>query len=67
VGFGFAKCYIDDIIVFSLTPGDHMHHLREVFRRFKEHNLKLHLGKCRFFHIQVGYLGHMIYLGGLGV
>jgi len=24
---GFVKCYIDDIIVFSLTPEDHMHHL----------------------------------------
>jgi hypothetical protein len=53
VGFGFAKCYIDDIIIFSLTPGDHMHHLREVFRRLKEHNLKFHVGKCQFFHIQV--------------
>jgi hypothetical protein len=29
--FGFAKCYIDDIIVFSLTPWDHMYHLQEVF------------------------------------
>jgi hypothetical protein len=27
VGLGFAKCYIDDIIVFSLTQGYHMHHL----------------------------------------
>jgi len=27
VGLGFAKCYIDDIIIFSLTLGDHMHHL----------------------------------------
>jgi len=27
MSFSFAKCYIDDIIVFSLTPGDHMHHL----------------------------------------
>jgi len=26
-GLGFAKCYIDDIIVFSLTLGDNMHHL----------------------------------------
>jgi hypothetical protein len=25
VGFGFAKCYFDDIIVFSLTPRDHIH------------------------------------------
>jgi hypothetical protein len=31
----FFKCYIDDIIVFNLTPEDHMHHLGEVFGRFK--------------------------------
>jgi hypothetical protein len=42
---GFSKCYIDDIIVFSLTPRNHMHHLQEVFRRPKEHNLKFHPGK----------------------
>jgi hypothetical protein len=27
VGLGFAKCYIDDIIIFRLTLEDHMHHL----------------------------------------
>jgi hypothetical protein len=67
VGFGFSKYYIDDIIVSSLTPRDHMHHLRQVFRKLKEHNLKLHLSKCWFFHIQVEFLGHMIYPRGLGV
>jgi methanogenic corrinoid protein MtbC1 len=66
-GFGFAKCYIDDIIVFSLTLTDHMHHLQDVFGRLKEHNLKLHLGKCQVFHTYVEYMGHMIYPGGLGV
>jgi hypothetical protein len=35
LGIGFAKCYIDDIIVSNLTLGDHMHHLREVFEKFK--------------------------------
>jgi hypothetical protein len=25
LGVGFAKCYIDDIIVFCLTPGNHLH------------------------------------------
>jgi hypothetical protein len=25
LGVGFAKCYIDDIIVFHLTPRNHMH------------------------------------------
>ncbi len=61
MGLGFAKCYIDDIIVFSLTLGHHMHHLQDVFGRFKEHK------SVQFFHTQVKYLGHMIYLGGLGV
>jgi hypothetical protein len=64
---GFAKCKIDDIIVFSLTSRDHMHYLRKVFGRFLKHNLKPHLGKCWFFHTQVKYLGHMIYPNGLKV
>jgi hypothetical protein len=44
-----------------------MHHLQEVFGRLNEHNLKLHISKCWFLHTQVEYLGHMIYLSGLGV
>jgi hypothetical protein len=46
VNFNFAKCYIDDNIIFSPTFGDHMHNLQQVFGRLKEHNLKFHLGKC---------------------
>jgi hypothetical protein len=65
--FGFAKCYIDDIIFFNMTPRNYMHHLREVFRRFKEHNLKFHPSKWQFFRTQVEYLDHMIYPSGLGV
>jgi len=44
-----------------------MHHLRKMSNQLKEHNLKLHLGKCQKFQIQVKYLGHMIYVDGLGV
>jgi len=45
VGIGFAKCYIDDIIVFSLIPKDHI--LQDMYEEgFKEHNLKLHFEKC---------------------
>jgi hypothetical protein len=67
VGLSFTKCYIDDIIVFSLTLANHMCHLQGVFGRLKERNLKLHPRKCQFFHIHVEYLGHMIYPSGLGV
>jgi hypothetical protein len=64
---GFAKCYINDIIIFNLALRDHMHHLREMFEIFKEHNLKLHPSKFWFFHVQVENLSHMIYLGKLWV
>jgi hypothetical protein len=48
-GLNFTKCYINDIIVLSPTSKDHMHHLHEVFRRLKDHNLKLHPNKCQIF------------------
>jgi hypothetical protein len=52
---GFAKCYIDDIIIFNPTLRDHEHHLQEIFGRFKDHNLKLHPSKCWFFQTQVDW------------
>jgi len=45
-GFCFAKWYIDDIIIFSLTLRNHMKHYQKVFRKLMEHNFRLHLGKC---------------------
>jgi hypothetical protein len=40
--FSFAKCYIDDIIIFSPTLEDQRHHMQEVFERLKDHNHKFH-------------------------
>ncbi len=62
-----TKCYINDIIIFSSTLEDHMHHLQEVFGRFKNHNFNLHLNKCQFLQTHVEYLGHMIYPCGGGI
>ena len=66
-GLDFARCYIDDIIVYSSIVEEHQRHLQQVFERLREHGLKLHPGKCKFFHDQIEYLGHTIYPGGLGV
>ncbi len=30
----FAKCYIDDIIMFNSTMDEHGHHLKDVFEHF---------------------------------
>ncbi len=37
-----------------------------MFKHLGTHELKLHLGKCRFFQSQMEYLGRMIYPRGLG-
>jgi hypothetical protein len=66
-GLPFSRCYIDDVIIFSNTPEEHVKHLQQVFGRLQVWGLRLHHGKCRFFHDQLPYLGHMITPGGLGV
>ena len=67
VGLPFARAYIDDILVFSITMEEHQLHLQEVLQRLYSHGLNLHPEKCRFFFEEVEYLGHTIHPGGLGV
>ncbi|KAL1918538.1 uncharacterized protein VTP21DRAFT_3198 [Calcarisporiella thermophila] len=59
--------FIDDINVYSRTFDEHLEHLRAVFQRLKEHNLRLNRDKCRFGQRQLKYLGHTISAGGIAV
>ena len=36
----FVQIYLDDIIVFSPSFADHLHHLEVVFQRLADYNLK---------------------------
>ena len=66
-GLPFARYYIDDVIIYSKTPQEHVRHLQAVFERLRRWGLRLHHGKCNFFHDQLAYLGHMIIPRGLGM
>ena len=59
-GLPFAFGYIDDILIFSATPEQHIDHLRAVFERFRRADLKLSWDKCSFLKRHVQYLGHLI-------
>ena len=52
--------YLDDIIVFSKTPEEHIERLRGVFEKLAAAGLRLKLNKCEFFKLQVTYLGHIV-------
>ena len=52
--------YLDDIIIFSKTPKEHIQRLRGVFQKLHEAGLKLKPKKCEFFKTRISYLGHIV-------
>ena len=63
--YDYVLCYLDDVIVMSPNFDVHKTHLRSVFDRLRQANLRLHRGKCHFALERVTYLGHII--SGKGV
>ncbi|CAH2106577.1 unnamed protein product [Euphydryas editha] len=57
--------YLDDVIVFSTSLGEHIHKLQTVFERLRQTNLKVQLDKSEFLRKEVIYLGHTITKDGL--
>jgi len=57
--------YLDDLIVFSRTFGEHLDRLRLVLNRLKEGNLKLKPSKCSLFQERVMFLGSIISADGI--
>ena len=56
----FAGAYLDDIVIFSCSWEEHLHHLSEVFTVLQNAGLTIKPSKCQFAHGQVHYLGHLI-------
>ena len=57
--------YLDDVIVFSKTPEDHVERLVAVFEKISKAGLKLKPSKCEFFKSRINYLGHIVSKNGI--
>ena len=57
--------YLDDIIVFSKTPKEHIERLRGVFKKLSAAGLRLKPSKCEFFKSRTTYLGHIVSNDGI--
>ena len=57
--------YLDDIIVFSKMPKEHIERLLGVFNKLVQAGLKLKPKKCEFFKSRISYLGYIVSSSGI--
>ena len=63
--FPFAIAYLDDIIIFSKTPQEHLSHIHMVFEKLRTANLSMKKSICNFFSKEIQYLGHILSATGI--
>ena len=63
--FPFAIACLDDIIIFSKTPPEHLSHICMVSGKLKSANLSMKKTKCSFFSKEIQYLGHILSATGI--
>lgn len=56
----FAYVYIDDVLIYSSSPEEHMKHINIIVNALHEANMKISEEKSYFFKTSVEYLGHII-------
>ena len=56
----YCLIYLDDVIVFSDTPDEHLRRMHVVFDHLCEHGLKLKPSKCEVFKSKINYLAHHV-------
>ena len=56
----YCLIYLDDVIVYSKTPEEHLQRMRVVFDCLREHGLKLKPSKCDLFKTEIIYLAHHV-------
>ena len=65
LNFIYCLIYLDDLIMFSWTAEEHLHHLHVVFDRLREYNLKLKPSKCSLFKEEINYLAQKVSKAGI--
>ncbi|CAK6976493.1 hypothetical protein LDENG_00158670%2C partial, partial [Scomber scombrus] len=63
----FVFVYLDDILIFSKSLRDHVHHVRLVLQRLLENQLYVKAEKCEFHQRSTSFLGFVVSEGGVGM
>ncbi|XP_033516668.2 uncharacterized protein [Nicotiana tomentosiformis] len=61
----FVIVFIDDILIYSSSQGEHEDHLRTVLQTLREHRLYAMFSKCEFWLDSISFLGHVVSKNGI--
>ena len=56
----FVVVFVDDILIYSQSEWEHEYHLRIVLQLLRDHQLYAKFNKCKFWLIEVRFLGHVV-------
>ncbi len=59
-GLDFCYAYIDDLLIASSSPEEHLSHLRMVLERLKQYGVVINPAKCQFGVHSLEFLGHLV-------
>ena len=61
----FVQVWLDDLIIYSRSPAEHLQHLETVFQVLQKADLRIKMSKCQFNKPELRYLGLVVGRSGL--
>ena len=58
---------LDDVIIFSATPEDHVVHVRKILEVLRQHKLYAKIEKCEFDREEMTFVGFLVSKSGIGM
>ena len=63
----FVVVFVDDILIYSQSELEQEYHLRIILQLLRDHQLYAKFSKCKFWLIEVRFLGHVVSASGVSV
>ena len=58
---------LDDVIIFSANPSEHVKHVRSFLQVLRAHQLYAKIEKCEFDKDKMTFVGYMVSKAGIGM
>ena len=58
---------LDDVIIFSEDPLQHVQHVRSILQILREHQLYAKIQKCEFNRPEMTFVGYLVSRAGIGM